>query len=371
MEKVRIGVIGLGGMGGFYARQMKNVARVELGGVCDINAAAAKKAAEDTGSRAFTSASEMIKSGSVDAVIVATPHFSHGPLAIEAMQAGLHVLVEKPIGSTKRDAELMIAAHTNKSLKFAVMFQNRSLPLWKKVRDLVKSGEIGEIRRTCWTITNWFRTQCYYGSSNWRGTWNGEGGGVLLNQCPHQLDLFQWITGMPTKIRAFCHLGKHHQIEVEDEVTAYMEYANKATGLFITSTGEAPGVDRFEIVGDRGTLLIQKNEILFLRNEIGASEFIRTSDNGFAAPPIWEIKIPVAPAPALPHLELIKNFADAILDNKPMLAEAHEGINSVELANAMLLSSVTEKTVQLPIDSAQYEKELKTLQANSKIGKKS
>jgi predicted dehydrogenase len=228
---------------------------------------------------------------------------------------------------------------------------------------------LGRLLRVNWIISNWFRTQAYYDSGGWRATWAGEGGGVLLNQCPHNLDLLQWICGMPEKIRGFCDIGKRHNIEVEDEVTAFMEYPDGCTGLFVTSTGEAPGTNRLEIAGDQGKLVYERGKITYTRNEVSATEFLKTCPESFSRPPVWDVSIPVSGGNGGQHAEVLSNFANAIRDGSPLIAPAEQGINSVELANAMLYSSIKGKPIDLPLDSAQYEAVLKTLIAGSSFVK--
>jgi len=318
--------------------------------------------------KTFTNSRDLIRSGEVDAVLIATPHYQHTPIGIDALEQGLHVLVEKPISVHKADCERLIAAHKNKNQVFAAMFNQRTDPHYQKVKSLIDSGVIGEINRINWVITDWFRTEAYYASGGWRATWKGEGGGVLINQCPHQLDLMQWLFGMPCKVHAFCKFGSKHNIEVEDEVTAYLEYANGATGVFITSTGEAPGINRLEVLGENGRLTVEGSKLRFIKNEIPVTEFCKTSDQAFAAPPVWNIEIPVS-GHGNQHQEITQNFIDAILHGTPLIAPAEEGINSVELANAMLYSTFTSSTVNLPLDSAAYERELKKRIEESKFEK--
>jgi predicted dehydrogenase len=264
----------------------------------------------------------------------------------------------------------LISAHKNKEQIFAAMFQLRTSPLYKNVKELLDSGELGRLTRVVWLITSWFRTETYYASGGWRATWKGEGGGVLLNQCPHNLDLLQWFCGMPSRVSGFCSFGKYHDIEVEDEVTAYLEYPNGATGVFVTTTGEAPGTDRLEICGELGKIVVENNTISFTRNEVSMFEFSRTSDKMFAVPDVRNIEIPAEDTGGQ-HVEITQNFTDAILGNAPLIAPAEEGIRSVELGNAMLYSSVAEKAVDLPLDGAEYEKMLKKLIRESKFEKKS
>jgi len=371
MDHVRIGIVGVGGMGSHHARYIQEgkVSRGKLTAVCDIDPT---KLQTFQNVKTFTSSDALIASGEVDAVMVATPHYAHTTVGIAALKAGLHLLVEKPISVHKADCERLIAAYKarpKKSQVFAAMFNQRTDPHFIRVRKLIEDGELGQIRRTNWIITNWFRTQAYYNSGGWRATWRGEGGGVLLNQCPHNLDLFQWICGMPSKVRAFCSLGKYHTIEVEDDVTAYFEYANGATGIFITTTGEAPGTNRLEIAGDRGKVVVENGNVTFTRNEIPGDTFLKTSKESFATPAIWNIEIPVNGCGGQ-HQEITQNYVDAILDGKPLIAPAVEGIHSVELANAMIYSSLSGKTIDLPLNGAAYEKTLKKLIASSKLKKK-
>ena len=356
METVRLGIIGLGSMGSVHAQNIieGKIPRCELTAICDSNAERLQRFASV---EKFDSAEDFLGRSKTDAVLIATPHYAHTTIGIQALESGRHVLVEKPISVHKADAERLIAAHRQPDQVFAAMFNQRTDPFFLKLRRLVKSGELGSVRRVNWTITNWFRTDAYYQSSDWRATWAGEGGGVLLNQCPHNLDLYQWIFGMPAKVRAFCRFGRYHDIEVEDDVTAYLEYADGMTAVFIASTGEAPGANRLEVAAEKGKVVIENDQFLFSRNEVPMSEFARTDPGRFSAPPVWEIKIPIE-GHGLQHNGILANFVAAILDRTPLIAPAEEGINALELANAFLLSTFEDRTIQLPIDSALYEKHL-------------
>ena len=370
MDKVRLGIIGMGGMGNAHLRylQKDEIKRCDVVALCDVDPARLEKHPDY---RHFSDSSSLIRSGEVDAVLIATPHYDHTTIGIEALDAGLHVLVEKPISVHKADCERLIAAYErNRPRIFSAMFQMRTTPVYQKIRQLVQAGELGEIRRTNWTITAWFRTEAYYASGGWRATWKGEGGGVLLNQCPHNLDLFQWICGMPSKVRAFCGFGKYHDIETEDDVTAYFEYPNGATGVFIASTGEAPGTDRLEIAGDRGKLVYEDGKLTFTRNEESASSFSKSCSDGFQRPAVWNVQIPI-PEGNSGHAVITQNFVDAILDGSPLIAPAEQGIHSVEMANAMLYSAWTDSTVSLPLDSGAYESHLQKMIAESSFVKKS
>lgn len=367
MNTVRVGIIGMGNMGRFHADYLlgKKVARCELTAVSDSFAQNLEKYRH---LKTYENGPDLIRSGLVDAVIIATPHYLHTSLGIEALQQGLHVLVEKPISVHKADCERLLAAHQNPRQVFAAMFQMRTDPRFKKIKQLIAAGELGEIMRLNWIITDWFRTDVYFASGGWRATWKGEGGGVLLNQCPHNLDLLQWFCGQPTSVRGFCQLGRYHPIEVEDQVTAYLEFANGATGVFVTSTGETPGTNRLEIAGDKGRLVYENGQIAFTRNEVPMREFCRTAKGGFARPEVWNVGIP-AESTGPQHTVVTQNFVDAILEGTPLIAPAAEGMNSVELANAVLYSSLIGQTVALPLDGLAYEKKLTQLIAESTISK--
>lgn len=368
MNKVRVGIIGMGNMGKFHADYLLagKVTRAELVAVCSTSPGKLEKY---RALRVFDNGEELIRSGEIDAVIVATPHYQHTSLGIAALSAGVHLMVEKPISAHKADAERLIAAHRKKpNLVFGAMFQLRTEPRYTKIRRLIQDGEPGTIVRINWIITDWFRTEAYYASGGWRATWIGEGGGVLLNQCLHQLDMLQWLCGMPARVRGFCQLGRFHNIEVEDNVTIYMEWKDGATGVFVSSTGESPGTNRFEICGTRGKLVLENNKLAFTRNDADMIEFSKTAKTGFARPEVWNVDIPFDNAPAQ-HATLMQNFVDAILDGTPLLVPGEEGIHSVELANAMLFSALVNQTIDLPMDSGAFERKLRELIAGSKFQK--
>ncbi len=370
-KKVKIGIVGLGNMGSGHIQHLSEIADCKLAACCDIIPEKAEKFGRQYGIPYYTDAVKMFKSGKIEAVVLAVPHYDHTTLAVKAFDCDLHVLTEKPVGVHKNDVLKMIKAHKKHPDKvFAAMFQMR---LWApaiRLRELIRRGELGRIQRVHWTITNWFRSQAYYDSGTWRATWKGEGGGVLLNQCPHNLDLFQWFFGMPKTVRANCAIGKYHKIEVEDEVTAYLEYEDGATATFITSTGEAPGTNRLEIACDRGRVVMEGGEIHFTRNEIPTEEFLNTTDSLFGYPATWEINVPIFSSYGThSHKTVLENFVSAILHGTELIAPAEEGLNSVELGNAMLYSSMNDCTVQMPLDGAKYEKMLKKLIADSKFKK--
>ena len=371
MDKVRIGIVGMGNMGTEHAKYIYRgeIPQAELAAVCDIKPERLKAAEEASpGISAFLDYDEMLSSGKIDAVIVATPHYEHPPQSIKALKKKIHVMCEKPIGVyTKHAAELIKAADEmgKQGVVFGIMYNERTSPIYKKIKEMVDGGELGKIIRTNWIITSWFRSQRYYDSGGWRATWSGEGGGVLINQAPHQLDLWQWICGMPSKVMAFCGEGKWHDIEVEDDVTAYVTYPNGATGLFVTSTGEAPGTNRFEITGDNGKMVCEDDKLVFFKNKQAVSYFIKNSNEGFKKPDCDEIEIKVdGDYPR--HKGVVEAFANKILGKGELIAGGNEGINGLALSNAMHLSSWLGREVHLPIDEDLFLAELQKRIGSSK-----
>ncbi len=356
MNTTRIGVVGLGNMGRSHARNIleNKIPGLQLTAVADAVPAAAEIL---PGVPFFPTPDTLIASGTVDAVLIATPHFSHTTIGIAALKAGLHLLVEKPISVHKADADKLIAAHTNPKQVFAAMFNQRTDPYYLKIREMVHDGTLGQVRRVSWTITNWFRSAAYYASGSWRATWAGEGGGILLNQCPHNLDLYAWIFGQPQRVRAFCGFGRFHDIEVEDDVTGYFEYDNGTTATFIATTGEAPGTNRLEIAAENGRLVMENDKLIFTKNEMPTSEFSRTTKESFSAPKTTE-EVFAFEGHGDQHIGIMRNFAEAIGEGKPLIAPASEGVFSVELANGMLLSAFEDRAVELPLDGAAYERAL-------------
>lgn len=361
MDQVRFGIVGFGAMGLQHAQLiLTEIPEARLAAVATRNAqnlAALRELPGGEAVRVFDTAQEMYASGAIDAVLIASPHRAHVAQAKEAFAAGMHVLLEKPTGVFTREVRELNAAADVSGKAFGAVFNVRTNPAYRKMKEIVDSGEMGEIRRTNMIVTDWFRAQSYFDSGTWRATWKGEGGGVLLNQAMHSLDLWQWIGGMPVKLRAFCGLGRWHNIEVEDDVTAYVEYANGATGLFMACTGEAPGTNRFEISMDGGQLLLENGRLIIRRTEMPVSRFIREYQGGYGAPEITQGDItPEAEYPM--HAGVIRAFARHILYGEPMIADGREGLNALMLANAMMLSSAEEATLKLPFDAeadARYE----------------
>ena len=359
MEKVRFGVIGIGNMGSGHVQNLAagKIPGAELTAVCDIKPARlewAKGVCGDAPVSYFEDSHALITSGLVDAIIIATPHYYHPIIGIDAFENGLNVLSEKPIGVyTKKVVEFMDAA--KKSGKtFGIMYNQRTDHFYQKMREMVKNGELGQLKRCVWIITDWYRTQAYYNSGGWRATWAGEGGGVLMNQCPHNLDLWQWILGMPSAIYANCEYGKYHDIEVEDDVTAMAKYPNGATGVFITTTGEYPGTNRLEITGSKGKLVYERGHLMYTKNEIDERDFTYASVQGFASIPSKTEEIEIPEGHGEQHVGILKNFTNHILYGEELLAPGYEGINGLSLANAMILSSETGKWVDVPNDGEEF-----------------
>lgn len=373
MEKVRIGIVGLGNMGTGHAKYLvKNeVKGGVLTAICEPRADRLDWAKENLGEgvKLFDNLDDFLASGLIDGVLIATPHYDHPETAVRAFQAGMHVICEKPAGVYTKQVRQMNEAAEASGKVFSMMYNQRTNPLYKKLKDLVSSGELGEIRRTNWIITNWYRSQSYYDSGGWRATWAGEGGGVLINQDPHQLDLWQWtIDMMPKRVRAFCYFGKHRNIEVEDDVTAFVEYENGATGLFVTTTGEAPGTNRFELSGDRGKIVVEDGKLTFWRLRVSEREFNETYKGGFGQPECWKCEIPVE-GTETGHMGITQNFVDAILHGTPLIAPGAEGIKGLMISNAIMLSTFTDNWVDLPIDEDLFEQHLQEKIKNSKSSK--
>jgi len=370
METVRYGIVGLGNMGRAHRDNIicDKVNDVRLTAVCDL---ATSLPEPREGESQFTDVDEMINSGLIDAIHICTPHPSHKELGIKALEAGLHLLMEKPLAVDKTDCQALIDAYerTGKKKVFAAMFNQRTDPHYKTLKRLIDSNELGEIRRIHWSVTDWFRTEYYYAMGGWRATWKGEGGGVLLNQCPHNLDLFQWLFGMPEEVTGFLGFGRYHQIEVEDDATLYFRYKDGKNATFITSTGETPGVNRLEVISERGVLTVDDGMILWDRNETQSSNFSLESMSGFSKPDTWKVKIPIEGRGGQ-HIEIMQNFINSILHGEELISPAVEGIHSVELANAALLSAWEGNTIQLPMPSEKYSATLKEKGDKSTFEKK-
>ena len=369
VHPIRFGIIGMGNMGTSHAKSFLagKIRGMRITAVADTVPEKLSWSRENLPwAKVFCSAEELIESGEVDALIICTPHYSHPDLVIKALSAGLHVVSEKPAGVYTKQVREMNEFAEKQDKVFAMMFNQRTNCVYRKIKKMVDSKCYGEIRRVNWIITDWYRTQAYYNSGGWRATWSGEGGGVLLNQSPHQLDLWQWICGMPSRVRAFCHEGRWHDVEIEDDVTIYAEYPNGATGVFVTSTGDFPGTNRLEITMDRAKLVCEKGEkITLFELEEGLSENIAESENGFARIPYKESEVETDGINDQ-HSGVLNAFSDRILYGTPLVAEGTEGINGLMISNAAHLSSWTNETVSLPIDEDRFYSLLSEKAAQSK-----
>ncbi len=372
MDKVRVGIVGIGGMGSHHARYLSagEVAGAELVAAADVDPERLRVAKEKFGEdlQTFESAEALLDAEVCDAIIIATPHYFHPPIAVQAFERGLHVMSEKPAGVYTKQVREMNEAAAASGKVFALMFNQRTRPIYRKLKELIDAGELGTLRRTNWIITSWFRAQSYYDSGGWRATWAGEGGGVLINQCPHNLDLWQWICGMPSRVRAFCAFGKYHDIEVDDDVTAYVEYPNGATGIFVTTTGEAPGTNRLGVNGDLGTTVVEGGKLEFWRTRVPADEFSRDYKGGFGSPECWKVDVPVRGSDGS-HIEVTEKWIGAILKGKSLVAPGEEGINSLQISNAILLSAWTDSWVDLPVDEDLFHAKLEEKIATSTLKK--
>lgn len=359
MEPMRTAVIGVGNMGSAHASCIASgqIDGLTLSALCDISPD------RQTYCRAhypdvpcFASAQELFKSGVAQAVVIAVPHPSHSDVAMEALRAGLHILVEKPIDVTMSKAQALCDAADQSGSVFAVMLNQRTNPLFRRAREIVQGGELGQLKRTVWIITNWYRTQHYYDSGSWRATWAGEGGGVLLNQAPHNLDLWQWICGMPASVCAFCDVARHHHIEVEDDATIFTRYANGATGVFITSTGESPGTNRLEITGDRGKLVLENGTLKHWRLKESERDFCFRSEKDFAQIPYdYEEYKPTEPETA--HAGILQNWCNAIRQGEPLLSPGRDALGELTISNAAYLSEwMGNIPIALPIDTAAFDR---------------
>lgn len=368
MDRIRMGVVGIGSMGSAHAMQIyKNkVEGMVLVAVCDIDPLRLEWAKENLGDELFCYSDyrALIASGNIDAVLIATPHPIHPLIAKDALQSGLHVLTEKPEGIDITAAEEVNRVAQKSGCVFGIMYNQRTNPLYAQLRRKFRTGDLGELIRFTWTITNWYRTQAYYDSGSWRASWVGEGGGVLMNQCPHNLDIWQWMTGMPKRLIANCRIAHFHDIEVEDEAEIYAEYANGATGVLLTSTGEYPGTNRLELSGTKGKAVIENGTLTMqlLKQDIREITF-----SSMECMPHCELKtIQISQnEQESGHLGILNDFSSAVRKGTKLLAPGEEGILGLSIANAAYLSSWTHDWVELPMDGVTYRAELSRRQENS------
>ena len=361
MDRIRLGIIGVGNIGSGHVGNILEGLSPEV----EITAAADRRASRREWIReklphipVFTEGSELIASGACEAVMICVPHYQHPTLAIEALKYGLHTMVEKPAGVyTLQVREMNEEADRHPELTFAMMFNQRTNCVYRKLKEMIDGGELGSLKRVSWLITDWYRTQMYYDSGAWRATWSGEGGGVLLNQCPHQLDLLQWLCGLPVRVRAFCHEGKWHDIEVEDDVTAYLEFENGATGVFVTTTGDAPGTNRLEVTGTRGKVVCEGDVLTFSRLAMDERVWCASCPEGFKKPECETFQVETD-GQNPQHPAVVNAFAAHILRGEPLVADGREGIRGLMLSNAMHLSSWLGRPVELPFDEALFKEML-------------
>lgn len=375
MKKVKVGLVGLGNIGTKHAKYLSEMENVAFAAVCDIVKEKADIFAQKYGANAYYDYREMLEKENLDAVIIAVPHYDHTPISIDAFEKGLNVLCEKPLAVHVNAANKSVNAFEkakakNDKLIFAMMFQERTYAHYRKIKEILESGRLGKLIRVTWIDTTRFRTQKYYNSGGWRATWAGEGGGILSNQCPHNLDMYQWLFGLPKSVNGFAHIGKYHDIEVEDEVTAYFEHENGMVAHFIVSTAEAPGSNRLEISAENGKLIYEDGELTFYQNVKSMLNVLETSEIVFDNVECWKCTIPVDNALPRGHHIVAGKFIDSILNEKEdLFAHGREGVNSVMLANAIMLSSFKNERVTLPIDADEYEDKLNELVKNSKYKK--
>jgi len=370
---IKIGIIGLGNIARQHISNLleDTVCHAELTAVCSRSKPEdLHQLAKNQPVQWFSDYRSLLTSGACDAVIVATPSYTHLEIGLAALAADIHVLMEKPMAMTVGEARQLAAQARSAECRdrplLGVMLNQRMDPLYRLMKQLLDQGDIGSITRTHWTMTNWFRPEVYFRVSDWRATWRGEGGGLLLNQCIHNLDIFQWLCSMPVSLQAHCEFGKYHSIEVEDEATAFLKYSNGATGVFVGSSGEAPGFNRLEIVGDGGSLVFDGTQLLLTKNQPSTSEYCRTTTEMFGTPK--SVTTDITPdRSSNQHAAILRNFVAAINGDEALIASAEDGIHSLAFANAMLLSSWTNGQVQLPLDSATYQTHLNERIAHSSL----
>lgn len=361
MEKIKVGIVGVGNMGSAHAACIidGNIKGMELVALCDIDSQRIVGFAEKHPEiKCYSDYQDMINSKKIEAVIIATPHPFHADMAIAALKKGIHVMLEKPSDIFVSKVKTLNEIAEKSGKVFSIMFNQRTNLLFQKARGIVNNGLLGELKRTVWIVTNWYRTQHYYDSGDWRATWSGEGGGVLLNQAPHNLDIWQWICGMPESVTAYCDIGKYHSIEVEDDVTIFTRYKNGATGTFITSTGEYPGTNRLEITGTKGKIVLENGILKFWQLKQDEREVCFSSEEGFADIDYDYSEI-VSDAPETAHKGILQNFANAILFGEDLITPGADGINELMISNAAYLSSWKGNTeIKIPFDCAEFNKGL-------------
>ncbi len=370
-DKIRIAVVGLGNMGTPHCRDLAASEGADLCAVVDVDAARAGRVADEVGAAAYGDFVTMLDAMEPDGIVVATPHPSHRELTEEAFERGVHVLVEKPIAVEVAEATAMNEAYeaarrTRPDLRFAVMFQQRTYGHWREIRRMVLEGELGRLMRMTWIITDWFRTQSYYDSGGWRASWRNEGGGVTMNQAPHNLDIYQWIAGRPARLTAVGAFGKYHSIEVEDEITIIAEHPSGMVGHIVSSTAESPGTNRLEVVGELGKLVFENGRLFHERTAQSVLEYIRTSTETMTHVPAEAGEVAYHHHGEAGHRLILENFVEAIRDRSvALIADGRDGVASLEIANAAIMSARERRSLDLPLSPRDYHTFLRSLRAGA------
>ncbi len=369
---LKIGIIGFGALGSFYARMISKEHRVEglaLGAICDIDPAKREQARQlYPDACVYESIDQVLLDKKCDFISIAVPHYLHPALTIQALEAGMPVVVEKPAGIVpKYVKEMNAVADKHPQVPFGIMLNQRTNPIFKRVHEITSSGELGRLRQFVW-VSRQFRTQKYYDSGSWRATWGGEGGGVLVNQAPHQIDLMQWMFGMPERVFATTNMGFRRNIAVENDVCAQFVYSNQATGVFITCTHDIMGEDRLTAVYDRGRIRVLDSRRLEIERLVDDEEKLGTEYSDEALNDLRKmnklytteiIEKENDPFANSEHAKLFKAFVDHLNNpEKPMVAKGVDGINGVLLASAIQLSGWLKEPVNVPVDDEVYLKEL-------------
>lgn len=366
MAKIRFGVIGAcGQIGNTHIKAIQeNPDLAELVAIADVNEAKLEQLAKDLNVKAYKSYKDLVKDKDVDAVMLATPHPLHPEQALAAFAAGKHVLTEKAMAGRLSQGQKMVEAAKKKGLKLGVCFQHRAAARNIKAFDLMAGGQIGQMLRVSCENTA-YKAEFYYNSGAWRGTWQGEEGGVLLNQAPHPIDILLKLTGMPKRITAVCRAQIHDNIEVEDVASAILEYPNGAQGIVHFNTTTVPGINRIEIYGTHGALTVLGDGIRYWKIDPPISEHNKTygGPSIYGAPATQEVPLTLPETPRHGHVRLVENFCNAITCNEPLICSGEEGLWSLEFTNALVMSSYTGKPVDLPLNAAAYDRLMKKLQA--------
>ena len=363
---IRFGIIGIGGMGANHANLLlqNKINNACLASICDMNKSFSKNFIDTP---FYSNASDFFNKDKIDVAIIATPHRSHVNLGKEALKNDINVIIEKPLAVTAKQCREFIEFSKKYDAKFGIMLNQRTNPAFIKLKKMIMSGELGKIHRYQWTITDWFRTNYYYNISDWRATWKGEGGGVLMNQSIHQLDLCQWLFGMPDSVITDMQLGHFHNIEVEDEVTSILKYKDGMKGIFSTTTGETPGVNRLEIASDYGLIIYENNYLTWKKLSETSTSFIKNSQTLFDKPAVktLEFEFPNDEDQHIEHIRILQNFTNFLLGKEDLYVPGDQGLNSVELINTMILSGLDKKEIELPLNEEEYENKLREMIGNN------